>query len=282
MKFSIDSEYENLVPNDIRVTDVNRYCLLTESYGVNESTNTIDAHWHEWLEVIYILEGEMTIEYEGGLFNVKKGEVCVIGSQALHKIVGAKGVYRFQCLHINNGFIIKNINSVVFSNKIFKINETEVFLKYFNNIVALINEKNAVAIMKYKANILLLLSHCIEEKKLDKNENGNSPYSDSFTRILFYINIHFKEQLSLNDLSREYNYTPQYISSLFKKYLDVTFHTYLTKVRLDRAKFMLFSSNNKIIDIAYECGFPSEQSFIAQFKKVYGLTPASYRKKEGS
>lgn len=60
--------------------------------------------------------------------------------------------------------------------------------------------------------------------------------------------------------------------------LDITYYTYLTKIRLDHAKFLLMTTNKRIIDIALECGFSNEHVLINRFNKVYGQTPLQYRK----
>lgn len=277
MRVEFDNEYEKLTPSSVRGSDINKYCLFADESGVNEVPVIIDPHWHEWLEIIHIIEGTMTLECSGEMIDVNAGEVIVIGTRILHKIVGAIGNFRFQCLHINNGFIIQNINISVFLGKVFTIKDKEPFLECFGNVVKLIYKEDAVSVMKYKANLLLLLCHCVDESG-GSGEVISGGNDDVFTRILFYVNMHLTDDISLTSLAQNYGYTPQYISTLFKKNLNSTFHTYLTKVRLDRANFMLFSSNEKIVDIAYACGFPSEHSFIAQFKKAYGMTPLNYKK----
>lgn len=276
MRISFDDEYEKLLPTSVRGADKNRYCLFVDSAGENHEPTIIDAHWHEWLEIIYVIEGVMVLECENEFIEVNSGEVAVVGSQTLHKIKGEKGTYRFQCLHINNGLIIQNANIDIFLNHIHKIKNLKVFLEYFSKVISLMHREEVASMIKYKAYVLLLLSICMDES--NESHNRNAVYSDSFTQMLFFINTKYKEQLSLKELSKKYDYTPQYISYLFNKYLGATFHTYLTKIRLDRAKFMLHSTEEKIINIAYECGFPSEHSFIAQFKKVYGMTPLNYKK----
>lgn len=98
------------------------------------------------------------------------------------------------------------------------------------------------------------------------------------TEIVYYIATNYDEDLSLNSLSLKFGYTPQYISSLFKKYMNTTFYTYLTKLRMDRARFMLLSTSLNISDIAYACGFASETAMSEKFKKMYGKTPLQYKR----
>ena len=56
--------------------------------------------------------------------------------------------------------------------------------------------------------------------------------------------------------------------------MEDTFRNYLNNIRIQKAIILLTS----IIDVAYECGFTSENAFKNSFKKIVGITPVSYRK----
>ena len=272
-----DDEYEDLYTSSIRESDDNKYCLFCDSSGVNHDIGVIEAHWHEWLEIIYVLDGTMKIMAPYGLYEVKKGNIVVVGTRTLHKIMGEKGVYRFQCLHVNIGFILQHMNSVLLNDKIFIIKNQELFLEYFSTVIKHMKHHDLVSQMRYKASLINLLSICIEE-------NGNIEIhkeydNDVFSKILFYVSIYYQKDLSLQELSNHFNYTTQHISLMFKKYLDTNYLTYLTQLRLDRAYFVLMTTQKKIVEIALECGFSNERSFISQFKRVYGDTPSRYRRK---
>ena len=75
--------------------------------------STIEVHWHEWLEIVHIIDGHMTTITPSGSFEVGPGDVIVIGMQSLHKMIGNAGHFRLQCLHINNGFIIQHMPSTL-------------------------------------------------------------------------------------------------------------------------------------------------------------------------
>lgn len=274
MKVVFDNEYEE-VESQLRKYDKNKYCLFLDAAGQNESTAIIEAHWHEWLEITYIIDGEMSVQVPQDIYHVTKGEIIVIGMQTLHRIIGNVGNYRYQCLHINIGFVLQHLSPTLLNEKVMKIQDKEMFLEYFTQIIQLMNHDDVVSQLKYKASLLNLLSLCL---------NGYTEETDDydmhaiFSRILFYVSTHYNEDISLKDLSKRFNYTSQHISLMFKKYLNTNYYTYLTKLRLDRARLLLTSTHRRVLDIALECGFSSEHSFIGHFKKMYGMTPTQYRK----
>lgn len=65
---------------------------------------------------------------------------------------------------------------------------------------------------------------------------------------------------------------------MFKKQLGINYKAYLTQIRLEKVKFLLVHTENKLLEIALESGFGSEHSLIKNFKKTYRLTPTEYRR----
>lgn len=94
-----------------------------------------------------------------------------------------------------------------------------------------------------------------------------------------YIENHYKENLTLEVLAQEIHMNPYYFSSFFKKHAGENFKDYVNKVRLQHAMSLLVSSDMKTYEIAGEVGFRDVRSFTDLFQRVYGETPASYRKR---
>ena len=85
------------------------------------------------------------------------------------------------------------------------------------------------------------------------------------------------EDLSLKDAADYMNFTPTYFSGLFKKEMGVNFVTYLTEIRVEKAKTLLCCTNKKVYEIAYEVGFGDYRYFSQIFKKHTGLTPQEFK-----
>lgn len=93
-----------------------------------------------------------------------------------------------------------------------------------------------------------------------------------------YVDKHFMDSCTLNDVSDVIGLNAAYFSNLFKKEEGIGFIEYVTSVRMQRAKELLTDREMKIIEIAQKSGYPDEKYFSRAFKKYTGLTPREYRK----
>lgn len=92
-----------------------------------------------------------------------------------------------------------------------------------------------------------------------------------------YLREHFQEPVRLDELAAMTSLSPYYFTRLFTKQIGQTPHQYLLSVRIDSARFLLKSSGMSIKEIGFACGFLSESSFSATFRKRTGQTPGEYR-----
>ena len=95
--------------------------------------------------------------------------------------------------------------------------------------------------------------------------------------VVEYINKHYTEEISLEDLSKLIGLSISQLNRKFKKAMGETPIQYLLKVRINKAKEKLIESNNTIFEIATECGFNNQTYFNKQFKKFTGKAPTQYR-----
>jgi xylan 1,4-beta-xylosidase len=102
--------------------------------------------------------------------------------------------------------------------------------------------------------------------------------ADRIKSIINEINAHYREGVTLKDLARSQNFSVPYFSAFFKRCFGVGFTEYYNDFRLERAVSELLSSEQPIENIAHNHGFTDVRSFVALFKKRYGLLPSAYRK----
>jgi two-component system response regulator YesN len=102
--------------------------------------------------------------------------------------------------------------------------------------------------------------------------------SPEIAAALAQIDINFKECVSLKSIASSISMTSSYFSRLFKQEVGENFIHYLTKRRLEYAKWMIAETGSSMLDIAIEAGFAEQNYFGKVFKKYMGLTPLEYKR----
>ena len=114
-----------------------------------------------------------------------------------------------------------------------------------------------------------------EKRISDEPEQSEEHVINVITR---YLQKHLSEEMSLSVLADEFHLNPQYISRLFKNEIGVNFLTYLTNIRMEKAKKLLLSTALSITDVAERAGYTDYRVFTKVFKKTEGVTPSQYRR----
>ncbi len=122
-----------------------------------------------------------------------------------------------------------------------------------------------------------ILQHYATRKLvLRVHEDGLPQYK--LKQALNYINEHFRENLSLAELSAELGISQYYFCRLFKQSTGITPHAYLIQQRVERSKQMLKQKDQSINQITIECGFANPSHFARCFRQHTGISPKQFRK----
>lgn len=96
--------------------------------------------------------------------------------------------------------------------------------------------------------------------------------------VIEYISQNYTSpNLSLDILAQKFSTNSSYLSRRIKQYLNMNFSDYLAKIRIDKAKELLSSTDMNITQIYESVGFYSRTTFLRVFQKLVGLTPTEYR-----
>lgn len=120
--------------------------------------------------------------------------------------------------------------------------------------------------------LVLILRSCIYAEPKQKIKKSKPFLIDD---IFSYINNHITEEISLDNLEKEFYVSKFHISREFKKATGITLHRYIVKAKLDLCK-KLIEEGNTIIDVAQICGIGSYNNLFRAFKKEFGITPKEY------
>lgn len=129
------------------------------------------------------------------------------------------------------------------------------------------------------------LSQVYCKAKADAEEEGKrykweNTLSSLVREVVEYIRENYKEEISLEKVVKRYHVNYSYFSRLFYKEVGESFTDYVTRVRMDQAKFLLVVTDDTISQIAEQSGYDNEKYFMKLFKKMEGCTPSEYRKKK--
>ena len=97
-------------------------------------------------------------------------------------------------------------------------------------------------------------------------------------RAVVYLNEHFAERLSVEDIARIAHYSPAHFRRLFEELTQTSPSDYITRLRVNAGKTLLATTGMRISDIAAEVGFFDHSHFIRSFKRIVGTSPAKYRR----
>lgn len=96
---------------------------------------------------------------------------------------------------------------------------------------------------------------------------------------LSYIHMHYDEEIRLNDVARSIGLSAGYLSRVFKTETGYSFTEYIHRVRIDKAKELIASTNLKYYEIAERVGYKDYKYFAAYFNKYCGCSAKEYKNK---
>lgn len=103
-------------------------------------------------------------------------------------------------------------------------------------------------------------------------------YAEKFMGVCEYINAHFAEDLSLEEVAEMSGFSKFHFTRLFKQFTGKTFYRYVNMKRIEHAEILLTEPSATITEIAIHSGFSSLPAFVRMFKLIKGCTPTEFRK----
>lgn len=101
---------------------------------------------------------------------------------------------------------------------------------------------------------------------------------ESIRQALRYIEEHLEEPLRLEALAERFHFSPYYFHRLFALVVGKTYAAYVRERRLEKAGWLLGTTQSGVLEIGIACGYDSAPSFARAFKNAYGSAPSAYRR----
>ncbi len=127
-------------------------------------------------------------------------------------------------------------------------------------------------------NITVVFNKYYDESLLDFELNSdNTPFY--LLKCLDFIHCNVLEKIEIKDLANLINCSEGHVHKVFKKYLNVTPHYYITKIKMQKGKELLLNTSLSIQDISYDLQYTSRSNFTKNFKTFFGYSPYDLRRK---
>lgn len=268
--------------------------VVINAPALDQNGKTIDDakqllhHWHEELEVAYILNGKSMHYIDGVCVEGVPGRLVVTNSESVHNIIvenvpGDEPVTGSIVLLIHAQFLREQFpqyQTLYFTNERTQAGPEIRDIMLHLSAYADRKRHNAYEFLYAKGLILQLLYYMCEQGTVRRdmvnvNEQKNI---ERLKGVLQYVENHYMEPLSQAEVAARFYFNREYFSRYFKKCTGMNFTEYLARFRLEKAKKMLVRSDRRVLDIALENGFSDERRLINAFKRYYGTTPLQYRK----
>ncbi len=224
--------------------------------------------------LMYVQKGNPAVEIDGRTILVPPNSFVLLDCYHFHAYSSEEA---WECLWCHfDAIVARHWYSSIVSRlgNVFTLPEPHLALSRLNDIYHAFSSKAVVkeALMsKYLTDILtsFLLSTPLEHR-------GHS-HADIAEETTAYINEHFKENVTVEELASRASMSPFHFIRIFKKETGFTPHDYLINTRIANAKYLLKNSTLSVKDICYSTGFSCESVFCSAFKRCLGVTPAQYR-----
>ena len=115
------------------------------------------------------------------------------------------------------------------------------------------------------------------EEKLDSSEKELQ--KNRVQRLISYIDENYRQKITLSTLADMEGITTTYMSHFFKKAFGVSFQTYLSTQRLEKALVLMHDKSLSMVDICMNCGFSDSRYLEAACKRTLGCSVSEYRKR---
>ena len=142
-----------------------------------------------------------------------------------------------------------------------------------------VENKNTSA-MRSDGTALLMLADLIRYfsvYSLPGTTTGTGQSNDILRKIISYVNEHYTEKLSLEEVANQVGFSREYFCRFFKQHMGITFLRYLNEVRISHAGRILMNTDKSISEVMQESGFTNQTIFNRLFKEIYGMTPRQAR-----
>ena len=249
-------------------------------------------HWHKEWEIMRILSGTFHLHLDSESYTAQPGDVLLIRGGVLHG--GMPEDCRYECFVFDLHGLFRTMDSVKDSlrpiyrqerlpQNYFPAAEPLPIHNICDELMAAFGESTPPICPELETIgcICRLFGWLLKENRFTDTPQAN--YSDNhrmaqIKSVLEYIEAHYKNSLTLEQLSQVAGMNAKYFCRVFRAITHQSPMDYVNFYRTEQAAYLLDSTDMPITNVGLDCGFEESSYFTKVFKKYKRLTPRQYRK----
>lgn len=253
-----------------------------------KSGGYLPLHWHKELEILYPLNGESDVFINGTAYHQENQQLLVIDSGNIHSTLNYGNSAMFLCIHVSKESLlwyfpgIENYNICCYPGMVSDKDFPVYFemCRFLKRITELYITNQPVFLLESEGLVLQLISRLLTNfasKKITLADNNNRIIINRVQSITNYVEKHFKEQITLQDIANMLGIGKEHFCRFFKKNMGISFLQYLNEVRAVHVYQDLNHTDLPVQIIMEKNGFTNQKLFNKVFKNLYGCTPSQAR-----
>ncbi|PDZ71858.1 GH39 family glycosyl hydrolase [Bacillus pseudomycoides] len=249
------------------------------------SVNYVPSHWHNSVEIIFVLRGTVEVRLSHEKRTLSEGDVLLINQCHVHEVIGLDrniiATFLIPFSYLKEKIArADEISFDCYSGDKERRHALDLVRRLLAEMVQLMYQKGDAYEIDMQIRMLEVLSILLKQFKVSASAGiMNEKYMERMLRIITYIEDHYKEPITLQAIAEREFLSIPYLSKFFSDNIGLNFQSYLTSIRLKyTVEELLHNGEIPIADIALKHGFPNAKSFYTAFKARYNVTPSEYRK----
>lgn len=265
---------------------------------IHAQHSVLKLHWHDYLEILYIVEGQAIITIGSNSHEVIAGDILFVNSRQLHSGYSQSNTFvKYYAIVLDQSLFANDLNDPFFrkyilpymdGTRLFPVKPEKTSTYYrelkkdLNAIIKEYKDGQPGFELKIKACLYsLVIEHFrsfLPIEPVDSSVEETTQDTKSIKNLISYIYLACPRKMTVKEAADYVKLSPFYFCKIFKKATSWTFIEFLNMYKISRAEEFLLYTNDSISDIANELGFCNTNYFDKVFKQVKGCSPSTFRK----
>ena len=261
----------------IKRQGTSKFASFTKTKGKIDVFN--EKQFHGYYEFYLLLNGKVDFLNDHMRTQIAPYSLVIIPPNVYHQFIVMDEVENYErfVLNVHTDFLGKDtISNAVSGKEILLLNSEDRIVKNFFHLEALLDniskEDFSIILQSIATDIIFLVKYLPKSEQVEQKK-----LSSLALKLMEYISRHYAEDCSLENLSKEFNFSVSLISHTFKKNFGISIKQYIKHKLMSQINSDL-KNGEKPEQLAYKYNFANYSTFYRAYKKHFGVSPSATKK----